>query len=113
MHLSLFHAIQHVLIAGRWEQFIYAWRVIMPRCLLPPKKELFSQRFGTAAWISIRPPVITVITLTEHIMQLQKLDNTLPVIVHFLVKTFRHHVHNLAGRRKVIAQDVGRLLNQG
>src|SRR5216684_4255846 len=74
------HPVEDVLIARRREHFFTVCEVFMPRAMVPPEFQVLAQAVRNRFASSVVAPEPRVDPSTQHVVQLEEIDNTLPAI---------------------------------
>src|SRR6266851_4706020 len=80
------HPVEDVLVARRREHFFTMREVFMPRAMVPPVFQAFAQAVRNRFASSIFDPESRVGPSTQHVVQLEEIDNALPAIAECVVE---------------------------
>ena len=77
-----------------------------------PELQQFLQALGDGGGVPMVPPVIAVLALRQHIVQLQKIDDPIPAIPEAFVEAARDDIHEIAIGGQIVANHRRRQFHQ-
>src|SRR6266404_3981981 len=105
------HPVEDVLVARRREDFFTMREVFMPWAMVPPVLQVFVQAVRNRFARSIVDPKSRVGPSTEHVVQLEEIDDALPAMAKRVVEQPRCLWHAMVATRQQVCDRLRRQLD--